>query len=139
MNYLIAAVMAALLTCSALFYINNQSLRGQVADLQASVETKQGEIRELESERDRLSGELGRRGEIIESLTVFFSEYDSASAKKAQEIAEAVARVEASVRVNNARSTRILAELPQTQDMCAEANRLINQYLMEVYGASSPQ
>lgn len=134
MKYLAVALFTVLITTNVATGISTYRLKSEIRSLNEDNASLSEEVRRLTTEKELLTGELGRRSEIIESLRTFFKDYDSAAAQKQAEIAAALQKVAEVVRQTNLRSQKILADMPQSDDVCSEANRLVNEYLKEVYG-----
>lgn len=134
MKYLAVALFTVLITTNVATGISTYRLKSEIRSLNEDKTSLSEEVRRLTTEKELLTGELGRRSEIIESLRTFFKDYDSAAAQKQAEIAAALQKVAEVVRQTNLRSQKILADMPQSDDVCSEANRLVNEYLKEVYG-----
>lgn len=79
------------------------------------------------------------KDQLIADYRKFFTDYDAATDKKAKEIKDALELLKTTVNKNVTLSNKILASSPQSNDMCLEANRLINEYLTEIHDGVEPK
>lgn len=125
-------VSAVLLALSIYLGIDLRTAHRDLATAVTTISDYEVKVGSLEASLKQMEQNGKDVDTLVASFQAKFQESKTLDEQRHQAVVEALKSVEQKTSTNVALSNKLLSSTPQSSDLCAEANNLINAYLDEV-------